>query len=256
MQLPPINSDSSPWAVVGEHDYELTEILRSDAPDVLDLAHRLRDGKWKPDMVNAHPTRAHGQVNPHDYGAVIVHKNTDRWRLIEQMRGGLHAPQAGDEIMSLANDMTADVVNGQPFKVLAHVETITVPRRVTNTKAGTRVVDAYDYHVLDVEGDDGKARRINVLALGFTGGKKNETTAAKLKRSHKRRRIIPATFGRVLTAHKAQGSEWDRALVAVDLDSLREVMGPSHAARWLYTAVTRARHQVAVATPDQVDGLG
>jgi superfamily I DNA/RNA helicase len=69
---------------------------------------------------------------------------------------------------------------------------------------------------------------------------------------------VPELVGdrRVLTAHKAQGSEWDRVLVVVDLDDLERVTGTSKAAQWLYTAVTRARHQVAIADLSQISGLG
>ncbi|NMO55597.1 AAA family ATPase [Actinoplanes sp. TBRC 11911] len=134
MQLPPVNSDGAPWAVRGECEYELTEVLRSDAAEVLDLAHRLRSGTWDRAAVYGHPTHASGLVNPHDYDAIIVYKNADRWSLIEQMRGG-------------------------------------------------------------------------------------------------------------------------RVLVVVDLDDLERIMGSSQAAQWLYTAITRARHQVTIAALGQVSGL-
>lgn len=44
--------------------------------------------------------------------------------------------------------------------------------------------------------------------------------------------------------------------VVVDLDDVENVMGASHASRWLYTAITRAQHQVVIADLDQVAGLG
>ncbi|MDI6102018.1 ATP-binding domain-containing protein [Actinoplanes sp. NEAU-A12] len=229
--------------------------MRTDATQVLDLAHRLRSGTWDRAAVNGHSTRARGPVNPHDYDAIIVHKNADRWRLIQQMRGGSLPPTAGDEIMSLTNDSKAKVINGQPFKVLAQVGTATVPERLFHTKAGPRLREAYTYYVLDVE-SDGEARRLYAHTLGF-GGRENEKLVAAMEpRRHNKRLVIPATFGRVLTAHKAQGSEWDRVLVVVDLDDLERVTGASKASQWLYTAVTRARRQVTIADLGQVSGLG
>lgn len=245
----------APWAVRGDCDYELTEVLRTDAREVLDLAHRLRSDTWDRATVNAHPTRARGPVNPHDYDAIIVHKNADRWSLIEQMRGGPLPPAAGDEIMSLTNDSKASVINGQPFKVLAQVGTATVPERLFHTKAGPRLREAYTYYILDVE-SDGEARRLYAHTLGFGGRKHEKLVAAMEPRRHNKRPVVPATFGRVLTAHKAQGSEWDRVLVVVDLDGLERVTGASKAPQWLYTAVTRARHQVSIADLSQISGLG
>lgn len=59
-------------------------------------------------------------------------------------------------------------------------------------------------------------------------------------------------FGYCLTAHKAQGSEWDRVVVIDETDSpgFRFIAGdvplPEFRRRWLYVAVTRARSRVIV----------
>ncbi len=57
--------------------------------------------------------------------------------------------------------------------------------------------------------------------------------------------LLHANYGYVLTAHKAQGSEWSRVVVVAE---------PSrwHDARWVYTALTRARETVEVYWPDRV----
>ncbi len=60
-------------------------------------------------------------------------------------------------------------------------------------------------------------------------------------------RLVKYDFGELdetslayaVTAHKSQGSEWDRVLV------VNEAFGRDRA-RWLYTAVTRAVDEVAV----------
>lgn len=68
---------------------------------------------------------------------------------------------------------------------------------------------------------------------------------------------IPLTYGYVSTAHKAQGSEYRRVsifLAAEDLQNdkfrkdtfLPNGQKMSFATRWLYTSLTRARHQVSL----------
>ena len=49
-------------------------------------------------------------------------------------------------------------------------------------------------------------------------------------------------YGYAITAHKAQGGQWDNVLV-IDESSVFD-----ESARWLYTAVTRAVEQVTVVT--------
>lgn len=55
--------------------------------------------------------------------------------------------------------------------------------------------------------------------------------------------LLSANFGYVFTAHKAQGSEWPSALVAVE-PTVR--FGTPEGLRWIYTALTRCRLAVAV----------
>jgi exodeoxyribonuclease-5 len=58
------------------------------------------------------------------------------------------------------------------------------------------------------------------------------------------------TFGWALTVHKAQGSEWRETIVFDEADELVEGMegfGRDYAARWRYTAITRAKERATVA---------
>ena len=48
-------------------------------------------------------------------------------------------------------------------------------------------------------------------------------------------------YGYALTCHKAQGSQWDDVIVLDESGCFRQ-----DAARWLYTAVTRAVERVTV----------
>jgi len=49
-------------------------------------------------------------------------------------------------------------------------------------------------------------------------------------------------FGYCLTCHKAQGGEWDTVFLA--LNGAQYYMPPENAARWYYTAITRAKNQL------------
>ena len=49
-------------------------------------------------------------------------------------------------------------------------------------------------------------------------------------------------YGYALTAHKAQGSQWD------EVDAVRRELSPSRSTRerWLYTAITRAAERITI----------
>lgn len=53
--------------------------------------------------------------------------------------------------------------------------------------------------------------------------------------------VIIATYGYAISCHKAQGQEWDN--VYIDADWLMPVW---NAARWFYTAITRAKYKVQI----------
>lgn len=57
----------------------------------------------------------------------------------------------------------------------------------------------------------------------------------------KRREADEFTYGWALTCHKSQGSSWDNVIVFDESRTFRE-----DAAKWLYTAVTRAAERVTV----------
>lgn len=58
-----------------------------------------------------------------------------------------------------------------------------------------------------------------------------------------RRWMVPMDFGYALTAHKAQGSQWDRVIVCDDGFGWNDKKLKT---QWLYTAITRARQELVV----------
>lgn len=53
-------------------------------------------------------------------------------------------------------------------------------------------------------------------------------------------------YGYAITVHKAQGSEWDKVIIA---DDFIQASNPEFRKRWLYTAITRAKQQIIWVQP-------
>jgi ATP-dependent exoDNAse (exonuclease V) alpha subunit len=57
---------------------------------------------------------------------------------------------------------------------------------------------------------------------------------------------ISTRFGYAITAHTAQGGEWDRVLVDYNSYRLMKRNGPLEAQKWYYTACTRAKKELVI----------
>ncbi|HMN86663.1 MAG TPA: ATP-binding domain-containing protein, partial [Bauldia sp.] len=80
------------------------------------------------------------------------------------------------------------------------------------------------------------ARRVTAtINPAFFDGTAETLTPAERKRSD------AFDFGYVLTVHKSQGSQWDDVILFDESFAFRE-----HAARWLYTGITRAAKRLRV----------
>ncbi|NLG06821.1 MAG: ATP-binding domain-containing protein, partial [Candidatus Pacebacteria bacterium] len=204
--------------------------------------------------------------------AMIVATNADRLYWNKVARDTLFGAQAskalvaGDLLMSVANSV--NVNNGEQLKVLspgkAHAEfQVKMP---SSDKKGVVMVNFIRYVGARVSLGRETFEPILYMAPGLTlpsvwqveveQGLDNESRAAleqlgdlKLNTATGRRsfdpRIIFATHGFAVTAHKAQGSEWGRVFVKQSYNSGWDM------ARWLYTAATRAKKRVdLLAQPD------
>lgn len=56
--------------------------------------------------------------------------------------------------------------------------------------------------------------------------------------------VLICTYGYVITAHKSQGSQWERVYVAENRPAFPGDKKPTEPAQWLYTAITRAEKKV------------
>jgi len=153
----------------------------------------------------------------HTYDMVLCGKNSTRVAINSMIRrahghtGWL--PQKGERIVCLRNMKEHAIFNGMLATVLA-----------------IRADETVDHPELDILDDDGNIKKgIRFVPEQFG----NEV---KLDRSSNRRALFD--FGYALTVHKAQGSEWPRVLV------VEWIHQDTSAARWRYTAATRASQEL------------
>lgn len=222
-QLPPVQGPG--FFHRGKPDALLTKIERADltsSPCVLGQAIRESTDKHFGIAEHVRPLKEFSERDLLKYDQVICGRNDTRWKLTNAIREEVFedkvspAPQHGEPIMFLRNSKDQGVFNGQIATVL---DTIPGPKKT---------------YYLVVQTDEG-TRTISVPREGFHNQEGQEHAA--------RRGVgVPATFAYVITAHKAQGSEWDNVLIFVDPPS-RSLIDQR---RWLYTAVTRAAKTVTV----------
>ena len=212
-QLPPIYGGG--FFTDAEPDVVLTEVHRQalDNP-ILHLATELRQTGCLP---RQHPLLVKS-LTPDMALAVdqlIVGRNRTRRACNRRMRALLgresEFPEPGDKVVCLRNNHDLGLLNGATYIVT----------RSRQNGAGLELKLDEDLEVL-------------VHPEPFLGGDVEwwrEREAEKFD------------YGYALTCHKSQGSQWDKVGV---IDESRAF--GAHAARWLYTAVTRAAKELWVKT--------
>lgn len=256
-QLPPVDGAGS--LIDGKPDVLLTELHRSaaDSP-VTRIATAARNapvGDWNLG-INGGDVDSGRRVDVDRrhllyFDQVLVGTNATRWRVIGQMRAQLGRasarPEPGDRIMALLNSPDAGVLNGMQFVVISVAE---CPEHAEKL-------------CLVVQDEEGGERDMLVWAAGFYGLK-----GEKEAKRHGRSKTAVVTYAHAITVHKSQGSQWEKVLV---VDESRVFRGMTYktllarsgaevaameghlaARRWLYTAVTRASHQVVLVDAAQV----
>jgi exodeoxyribonuclease V len=148
---------------------------------------------------------------------VIVGRHVTRTGVNEQIRrklghGGT-TPESGEKIICLKNNRAKGLFNGSTWTVVK-----TAPPR-------------HGFVELEIEDDDGHRIGVDAPVDGFL---LRDGSGAELPGE-------PFTYGYAITAHKAQGSQWDSVLVIDESQVFR-----ADRYRWLYTAITRAAERVTV----------
>ena len=218
-QLPPVYGGG--YFTNRTPDVLLTEIHRQARGNpVLDLATRLRTNGYLP---RSHTlVRPRRNLQPQDMLAVdqlIVGRNNTRHTINQKMRTLLGytgpAPQPGERVVCLRNNHLLGILNGALYQVVA----------------AHYASDCVSMVVLD----ETTGQHIDVAAHPepFLGEKVDYRTAMDMD---------SFDYGYALTCHKSQGSQWNSVGVLDESGAFKQ-----NAARWLYTAITRAAEDLWVA---------
>ncbi|MET3791795.1 ATP-dependent DNA helicase [Aquamicrobium terrae] len=236
-QLPPIKGEGA--FTRDAPDVMLTEIHRQAAESaIIRLATMARMGE--PIGFGSYDTYVaklrKGDISPEQAlrgGQLICGLNATRLQINNAMRaaagfGGTYLPTgAAEKIICLKNDSALGLINGMFLTLEDIVDEGTLYfSAVVHDENGRRVAP---------HDSDGGPGRLRIYKGHF------EDHVAYDARRHDRdykekRKLTEATFGWAITAHKAQGSQWENVIVwddglgRSDLDRRR----------WLYTAITRA----------------
>lgn len=232
-QLPPVKGEG--YFINAQPDVMLTEVHRQaqDNP-IIRMSMEIREGRW---------------LQPGDYGDSCVVRRCDvskdwmrervlgsdqllcglnktrqtfnqRIRDLKGMAGTMQPwhPTVGDRLVCLRNNREKNIFNGG----LWEVDTATPGIKLQRMRV--KSLDEPEKSPIDIE----------VPSEFFNGTDKDLDW-------RKRRESDEFTYGWALTCHKSQGSQWDSVLVFNESGSFRD-----DAAKWLYTAVTRAAEKVTV----------
>ncbi len=208
-------------------DYVLSEIMRQAADNpIIRLAHDVRLGRGLRagtygETIITNDSLLQAGPDMDDFDQVLTFRHVTRCRYTAMYREAMgwtvpgdDEPKTGETIMMRSNHKELGVANGDMFVV--------------------ETCKLYGATVYDIK-LAGLVPRVHVWRDGFG----NAEAWDKLGRmdSSILRRHGKANYGYVITTHSAQGSEWDRVLVAKD---------KNRSPNWMYTALTRARTKAMV----------
>ena len=210
-QLPPVGDEPVFWNdQIVETRIRLTEIHRQASRNQpLLLSEKIKSGK----EIDLTPITTIDLTSLQSDAPVIVWRNKLRVDLTKKIRQKLgyagSSPQAGEPVVCRENHRIGDIdfVNNSMWTV-------------------------------ESTGEDGKC------ILVSKDGHRTKKPVVLTMEEYGTGTGMTCRFGYVLTCHTAQGSEWDQVMIhAADarfcIQSDRE-----SGLKWLYTAVTRARHRV------------
>lgn len=236
-QLPPIRGEGA--FTRDEPDVMLTEIHRQAAESaIIRLATMAREGRPIGfGVYDDHVAKLRkGDITPEQAlrgGQLICGLNATRLQINNAMRaaaglGGTWLPTGpAEKIICLKNQNDLGLINGM-FVTLEDIvdEGSLYFSAVVHDEDGHRIGEPYE---------DGRPGRLRIYKGHF------EDHVAYDDKRHDRdyrekRLLTEATFGWAITAHKAQGSQWENVIVWDDGLGRNEI----DRRRWLYTAITRA----------------
>lgn len=243
-QLPPVRSRD---VFAGDVDLFLTEVHRTalDNP-ITAFATELRSGgNPEPDgdrivrVPGAHPKLFERLVAVE--AQCVVWTNALRHHVNAQYRRALGLPpgqpKAGERLVCLTNVRRSDD-EGNPRLVAYNGQTLHLA-----SDAPEQVEGPTDVQALEFEGVE-TFRHWPFWAPGYHKLRDSADWYEAIRRVPRSGAIASLDYAYALTAHKSQGSEWPNVAVWDQRGQQRARMGEQEAARWFYTAATRARERL------------
>lgn len=235
-QLPPVKSQDP--RLFDRANYMLEEVFRSDRPGILDLSIALRkgaglgyraeerDGSVAPGLHYSSNGNLEYMVREAQADVYLVHSNKVRCRVNRLARSvaGYFGPQPqpGEKLVALANDYRMGLYNGEVVEVL-------------DCEPGTSEC----YKVTVKHPLTGKPLHYDAPKDQFFEPRRPDREAIDdLFKNHER--PLPFDFGYCLTAHKSQGSEWNKVAVLAPYYDFQDKV------KWEYTAATRAKSELFI----------
>ncbi len=236
-QLPPIKGEGAFTNVAP--DIMLTEIHRQAAESaIIRLATMAREGQPIGfGSYDAHVAKMRkGDITPDQAlrgGQLICGMNATRLQINNAMRaaaglaGAILPSGSAEKIICLKNQNDLGLINGMFLTLEDIVDEGSLHFSAVVTDEDGRRVEPPDDH--------GRPGRLRLYKGHF------EDHVAYDRHRHDRdwkekKHLTEATFGWAITAHKAQGSQWENVIVWDDGLGRSE----TDRRRWLYTAITRA----------------
>ena len=270
-QLPPVemNAAKQNFSVFSPEfpahfKIQLTEVLRQalDSP-IIRCAHLIRTGRWPQDALgdleSLIPDRlyAESSTSYDNNGATICHRNATRHQINAGIRKHRGLPeseiQRDEPLLVTQNNYGLGVYNGEVFTVLDRPDIV--------NRSSFAVLDRFnncstyaDFYHTRIQAPEGSGDIVfcDKEVLGTLGdvssyacrkASRNLIGAYYRRDEGPRPTYLHANLGYCLTAHKAQGSEFDDVIVVME-PSIR--LGSQDGRRWAYTATTRSKTRLRI----------
>ena len=255
-QLPPVEKDEDNHLLDNPHVF-LDEIMRQAAEsEIIQLTMKIRNGEPIPYMKgNEVQVLKKEELNTGMLfwaDQILVATNATRVRINNEMRqllGRGDQPENGDKVICCRNYWDNYANNGSAL-INGTIGTInnsfSTYHQFPAYMSSDRLPKKIDVLMSEFIGDCGESYGILGMdkKLILTGEKSlNWKTEYRLGKS-KYAGSIPMefTYAYAITAHKSQGSEWDKVLVIEE----KFPFDKEEHARWLYTACTRASEKLVL----------
>lgn len=259
-QLPPVDTNEDNHLLDAPHVF-LDEIMRQAAEsEIIQLTMKIREGqsieymKGNEVQIIKRSELNTGMLQWADQ--ILVGTNNTRNAINNQMRqllGREGGPQDGDKIICLRNyweifseNMNA-LVNGTIGTLEDSYEAAIniAPYRTVDNETRMKIITGhFKTDNEDIFYNLNMDKKLIMEGTNILDWKTN----FKMSKNPRTKHFIPMefTYGYAITAHKSQGSEWDKVLVIEE----KFPFDKEEHKRWLYTACTRASQKLVLVRPD------